>query len=606
MTRAGLLLAVFLAVVVPLVAPDGYTLFLAEQAFVMIAAALSLNLLVGYCGLISLGHSALFALGAYTLAICEIKAGLPFSAGIVIAAVVAAVVGLVIGFPALRLGRYTFAMITLGYALVSVKLPLAWPALTGGGEGLHDIHGPMIGGAPIPGRVYAIVLGLFAVATWIVLRNVVRSPFGRAMIAGEDSTPAAASLGVSSRSFKLTAFVISSVIVAVAGALYVGVLRTVDQDTFGLDLSVQLLLMVMLGGAGALSGPVYGALILLAIPIVIDRLGGAPGSVTLLIYSLIVIAVVTFAPHGVSGLATQLLRRIRHARTPEIAEQVQLASGVAPATAINSSGEVLLDVRDLSYVIGGLRAVDGVSLEVRAGTVHGLIGPNGAGKTSLINCITGFVKPTGGSLTMRGKPLTPGDPATRPADGIVRTFQHPETFTRLTCAENVLVALDRRSWTSTLASILRLPAASRQERGERAAAVDVLRTVGLAAYAARSAGEIAPGLRQILSLARAIAKRPDVLLLDEPAGGLNEAELGILETTLQAARERGAAVLLVDHNAEFVLRVCDTITVVDYGKVIADGVPADIRTNANVIAAYLGEPLPDPPASAEPLPEPSR
>jgi ABC-type branched-subunit amino acid transport system ATPase component/ABC-type branched-subunit amino acid transport system permease subunit len=594
MTGAGLALALLLAVVVPLLAPDGYSLFLAEQAFVLIAAALSLNLLVGYCGLISLGHSALFALGAYTLAICETEAGWPFWLGLLTAAAVAAIAGVVIGFPALRLGRYTFAMITLGYALVSVKLPLAWPALTGGGEGIHGVHGPMLGGVPIPGKAYAIILGLFAVATWVVLRNLIRSPFGRAMIAGDDSAPAAASLGVSIRSFKLTAFVISSVIVAVAGALYVGVLRTVDQDTFGLDLSVQLLLMVMLGGAGTLSGPVYGALILLAIPLIIDRLGGAPGSVTLLIYSLIVIAVVTFAPHGVSGVASRLLRRARERGAPDVAEQLQVPSIAGAPSAFTPAGDVLLDVRELAYVIGGLRAIDGVSLQVRGGTVHGLIGPNGAGKTSLINCITGFVKPTGGSVAMRGKPLTPGDPAARPADGIVRTFQHPETFTRLTCIENVLVAIDRRTWSTTLASIVRAPSAARRERRDRAAALDVLRLVGLAPYAERPAGELAPGLRQILSLARAVAKTPAVLLLDEPAGGLNESELGVLEATLRSARERGAGVLLIDHNAEFVLRVCDTITVVDYGKVIADGEPADIRTDRNVIAAYLGEPLAEP------------
>ena len=590
-TSAGLAAAVILAVVIPLAAPDGYALFLAEQAFVLIAATLSLNLLVGYCGLISLGHSAFFALGAYALAICEVKAGLPFTAGVFAAAVLGAGVGLLLGFPALRLGRYTLAMITLGYALVSIKLPLAWPALTGGGEGLHGVHGPMIGGAMIPARFYAVGLGLFALATWIVLRNLIRSPYGRAMIAGEDSPPAAASLGIAINASKLTAFVISSAIVAVAGALFVAVLRTIDQDTFGLDLSVQLLLMVMLGGAGTLLGPVFGTLILLAIPVVIDRLGGVPGSVTLLIYSVIVILVVTFAPHGISGLAAGLRRRLQRTAVAEIGEALEPPQPLTQTRMPATADGCVLDVRDLTYVIGGLRAVDGVSLRIEAGTVHGLIGPNGAGKTSFINCLTGFAEPSSGSVTVCGMTLVSRDPAARLSLGMVRTFQHPETFSRLTCLENVLVPLDRRHRRTLFEYVLGLPTARAAERRARAEANGVLRAVGLVQYAARPSGQLPPGLRQILSLARAIATSPAVLLLDEPAGGLNESELVVLEAVLQQARERGAGVLLIDHNAEFVLRMCDTITVVDYGKVIASGEPARIRTDARVIAAYLGEPL---------------
>jgi branched-chain amino acid transport system permease protein len=590
-TGLALAAAIVLAVIVPLSAPDGYALFLAEQAFVLIAAALSLNLLVGYCGLISLGHSAFFALGAYALAICEVKAGLPFTAGVFAAAVLGAGVGLLLGFPALRLGRYTLAMITLGYALVSIKLPLAWPWLTGGGEGLHGVHGPVIGGAVIPGRIYAVALGLFAVATWLLLRNLVRSPYGRAMIAGEDSPPAAASLGVRINASKLTAFVISSTIVAVAGALFVGVLRTIDQDTFGLDLSVQLLLMVMLGGAGTLLGPVFGTLILLAIPVIIDRFGGVPGSVTLLIYSIIVILVVSFAPHGISGLIGGLRQRLRGPSAPAIEETLETPQPLLQTRAPAAADGCVLDVRDLTYVIGGLRAVDGVSLRIEAATVHGLIGPNGAGKTSFINCLTGFAEPSSGSVTVCGTPLVSRDPAARLALGIVRTFQHPETFSRLTCLENVLVPLDRSHRRTLAEYVLGLPSARAAERHVRAEASDVLRAVGLAQYASRPSGQLPPGLRQILSLARAIATSPAVLLLDEPAGGLNESELVVLEAVLKHARDRGAGVLLIDHNAEFVLRVCDTITVVDYGKVIASGEPARIRTDPRVIAAYLGEPL---------------
>lgn len=590
-SRLGLAAALFLAVAIPLAAPDGYALFLAEQAFVLIAATLSLNLLVGYCGLISLGHSAFFALGAYALAICEVKAGLPFTAGVFAAAVLGAGVGLVLGFPSLRLGRYTLAMITLGYALVSIKLPLAWPGLTGGGEGLHGVHGPMLGGAVIPGRIYAVGLGLFAVAVWIVLRNLIRSPYGRAMIAGEDSPPAAASLGVAIDRSKLLAFVIASTIVAVAGALFVGVLRTIDQDTFGLDLSVQLLLMVMLGGAGTLVGPIFGTLILLAIPIVIDRVGGVPGSVTLLAYSIIVILVVTFAPHGLSGLAGTLRRRARGVGSQEIAEVLEVPAP-RPATAEPfPAGSNALEVRDLCYVIGGLRAVDGVSLQIEAGTVHGLIGPNGAGKTSFINCLTGFAQPTSGSVAVRGKLLLLRAGSSHYADRMVRTFQHPETFSSLTCLENVLVPLDRQHRRTLFEYMAGLPAARHAERRARAEALSVLEAAGLGRYADRPSGQLPPGLRQILSLARAVATSPAVLLLDEPAGGLNEAELHVLEAILNAARTRGTGVLLIDHNAEFVLRVCDTITVVDYGKVIAAGEPAFIRTNPRVIAAYLGDPI---------------
>lgn len=581
---AGFLTAVALVAIAPLVVTNGFMLFLLEQAFVMIAAALSLNLLVGYCGLISVGHSALFALGAYTLAIGEVKFGLPFWAGLALAAPFGGIVGFVLGFPSLRLGRYSVAMITLGYALVAVKLPQAWPGLTGGGVGLHGITGPFGGVA------YAWLLGAFTVVTWVLLRNLVRSPYGRAMIAGEDSAPAAASLGISINASKLIAFVISSAFAATAGALFVVVLRTMDMDTFGLDLSVQLILMVLLGGVGTLNGPIFGTLILLAIPVLIDRFGGAPGGVTMLIYSTVVIVVVIFAPHGIAGVVDTLRRKFTPP-PPAIDERLEPPVPLARLGTAPAGTGPLLEVRDLAFVVGGLRAVDGVSLAVEAGTVHGLIGPNGAGKTTLVNCLTGFARRTGGSVLVAGKVLDPRDPAKLPAVGVVRTFQHPETFQRLTCLENVLVALDRRTRRSIFSYLFRLPDARRAERKARALALDVLRAVGLGQYADAPGRQLAPGLRQILSLARALAAAPAVLLLDEPAGGLSDDALPVLEATIRGAREGGVAVLLIDHNADFVLRVCDTITVVDYGKVIAAGAPARIRSDPAVIAAYLGSPL---------------
>jgi branched-chain amino acid transport system permease protein len=583
----GIAVAIAIVVAAPLVVSNGFMLFLIEQAFIMIAAALSLNLLVGYCGLISLGHSALFALGAYVLAISEVKFGLPFVVGLIAAGILGGVVGFILGFPSLRLGRYTIAMVTLGYALVAVKLPLAFPDLTGGGGGLHGIVGPIVGGVPLSGVGYAWCLGAFTVLTYVVLRNIIHSPYGRAMIAGEDSAPGAASLGVSISGSKLTAFVISSSFAALAGALFVVVLRTIDQGTFGLDYSVQLILMVLLGGAGTLIGPVYGTLILLAIPFLIDRLGGAPGSVTLLIYSVIVMLVVVFAPHGVVGLVDAARRKLGP-RAPEIDERLEAPVPSGQFAEIAPFNGPLLDVRDLSHVIGGLRAVDGVSLAVEAGTIHGLIGPNGAGKTTFVNCLTGFARPTGGTIEVGGRAADVRDPARGPAVGIVRTFQHPETFNRLTCLENILVALDRRTRRSIFAYMLRLPSAVRTERATRASALAFLRTVGLGKYVDVRGAQLPPGLRQILSLARSIAAGPKVLLLDEPAGGLTGEELPVLEATLQAARSHGLGILLIDHNADFVLRICDTITVVDYGKVIAVGRPEAIRNDPKVIAAYLG------------------
>ncbi len=254
-----------------------------------------------------------------------------------------------------------------------------------------------------------------------------------------------------------------------------------------------------------------------------------------------------------------------------------------------STEEPLLRLDGVSRYFGGVHALDGVSMTVRAGTVHGLIGPNGAGKTTLINLLTGFYKPTGGRIALAGERLD-GRRAHRIARmGVARTFQNIRLFGALPAVDNVLVARHRRGVRRSLGRVVFLPAAARDERHERAAALDILRELGVHGDATRAAGTLSYGDQRRVEIARALATEPRLLLLDEPAAGMNHEETNRLGDAIRALLRPERAILLIEHDLPLIMRVCDYITVLNFGRVIAEGTPAEISANPAVIEAYLGQ-----------------
>jgi len=568
------------------VAGNRYEVFNLELLMVYLITVLGLNLLM-QTGFISIGTTAPFAIGAYFVGSATIKYGWSFYWALLAAAAAAAVVGLGLGLPALRLGVFTFAMVSLGYALVANDLELHWQSLTGGGTGLAGIRMPSPFDTP---KTFYWLLVILLVAAYVFARNWIRSPLGRASAAIEASPVAARSVGISPHTTKLWAFSASSAFAGVAGGLYAALLGFIAPDSFTLDLGVLLLLMVLLGGSGTVAGPIIGAIILFRIPLAVDRVTNRPGQWSLLVYGAVLLLSVHFFPRGVMS-GWQWLRRRYLRRGPaeetRARARAQVRSMLRP---ISLELPTVLEAKGVEKTLSGVRALRGVDIAVAPGTVHALIGPNGSGKTTMLNVMSGYLEPDSGRVELLGQDVTRMPTHGRARAGLARTFQTPFVFENALCRENVMIALDQQRTQRAFAHVLRLPPAIKEERATYARASALLEAVGLSQKITTPAGDLPPGERRLLELARVLALEPKVVLMDEPAAGLTGGEIEELEECIRALREAGVAVLLVEHHVDFVLRLADVVTVIDFGQVIAHGAPQEIRTNPAVLAAYLGEP----------------
>lgn len=564
-------------------ATNRYEVFNTELLLIYLVAVLGLNVLMRV-GLVSIGHSAFFAIGAYLTAIATVNWGWSFFVALPLAALSCGVVGLLLGLPALRLGLYAFAMVTVGYAFIAPDMALEWTGLTGGGDGLR--------GVKFPSQFSTLedfywVIAAVTVVGYVIVHNLLRSPFGRAGKAIDENEVAAQSLGISPHRTKLVPFAISTAFAGVAGALYVPVLGFIAPDSFTVQLAILFLLMVLLGGAGTVGGPLIGAVLLFRIPIEIERVSDQPGDWSLLVYGAVLLVSVFVFPKGLmSGwwlLRSRLVGRL--GAKPEAKERGRAAIGELVGS-VDVEGTVL-EVSKVSKSLAGVRALNGLSLSLEAGTVHALIGPNGSGKTTFLNVASGFLSADEGTIRLLHD--APSSAVSQRAmHGLGRTFQTPLVFEDMTCAENVLVALDAHRRRGHLSYLFRTPGARAEERRQYQTAVDILNALGLGHRVMGTAANLPPGERRLLEIARMLALKPKLVLMDEPAAGLTTGEIEELEEVIRALRDAGIAVLLVEHHVDFVLRLADTVTVIDFGEVIAHGAPESIRTDPRVIAAYLG------------------
>jgi branched-chain amino acid transport system permease protein len=571
-------------------ADNRFEIFNTELLFIYLIAAIGLNLLK-QAGLLSLGVSALFAIGAYCVAIGTATLGWSFWLAIVVAILLSVVVGYVLGFPAIRLGLFTFAMVTVGYAFVTESLAQEWRGITGGGDGIHGVRYPEPFGE-LESYYWLVVIVL--VISYVLAHNLLRSPFGRESIAIAQNPVAAQSLGVDDYRVKLRTFAISSVFAAVAGALYAPLLGFVAPDSAAVHLAILLVLMVLIGGAGTVAGPIIGTLLLFRIPIEIERVTNRPGAWSLLVYGVVLILSVHFVPRGLMSGWWWFRARLPESVRRRIDPKPLVASGelmlADMVTAVPVGEEAVLEASDILKTYTGVRAVDGLGLQVRPGMVHALIGPNGSGKTTFLNLLSGYITPEEGAIHLFGEDVTNARAHKRARAGIGRTFQTPFVFEGVTCLENVLVALDRHRQRPLTGYAIREPGARREEREQCQRAVDLLTAVGLGPRIEVAAAQLTPGERRLLELARVLALNPNVVLLDEPAAGLSAEEIGHLEEALRTMRDAGIGLLLVEHHVDFVMRLADVVTVIDYGKQIAHGNPAEVRNDPAVISAYLGQP----------------
>ena len=565
--------AVAVAISVPLWFRGDFILFVATQAGVMMLVAIGLNFLTGYAGQVSLGHGALVGLGSYATALLMVDAHWSFWAAAAAGMAIATAAGLAMALPALRLSTWYFALVTLTFAQVVTDLLVEWRGLTRGFSGIVGIPAPAIGGRPLsPTEVYLTVAACVVLA-FLAIRNLTRSRYGRGMVAARDNPLAATASGISLLRIKLFAFAVSAALAGLAGAFYAVQKTVLTPEDFSADFSIFFLLIIVVGGLGRLWGPVIGTLIFFLLP----ELLGPLQSWRLLIYGVILLVLMVFAPHGLMGMAYWQRWRQR----PPLAAD----AGIPATRAIR---RLSLRVHDLHKHFGGVAALAGCALTAEAATTHALVGPNGSGKTTTLNVISGFIRSDRGSVMIGDTEVSKLAPHEVARLGVGRTFQTPKLLSDMTVLDNVRLGGFVSERATALEIALSLPRSRADHRESSAAALALLRFVGLAERANDVAGDLPHGQQRLVEIARAMAGRPSLLLLDEPAAGLSMDELDRLGALIEAIVALGTTVLVVEHHLELIARISRSVTVLDRGKVLAAGTPDEVFSHPEVERAYMG------------------
>ena len=521
-------------------------------------------------GQLSLGQAGLASLAGFSATLVvpdEPVAGLsPLVVGLPVGVLVGAGVAFLLGLPVMRLRGVFLAIATLAFAEM-VRIVLINAEWTGGAQGT------VLPKLVTPGIAWTC-LAVVAYGFW----RLGGSRLGRALAAVREDELAARAMGVDVTRTRMTAFVTSGAVAGLYGVLISYFSRFITPDDFGFAAAVDGLVTAVVGGSLMFLGPLLGSGFLTAIPEVQRALGVEAGWIRPFLASLLLLLVILFLPGGLSSLVPRW-------RTPRVAPDVR-APDLPPLPA---AGTPVLSLSGLGKAYGGVHAVRSVDLELHSGEVLGLIGPNGAGKTTLVNMISGLAEPTSGSGRVLGVELgTTGHSHRFARAGVSRTFQHSKLFDRLSVLENVLVGAHVVARPTFLRRLVWLPSARRDEQTALAQAGAQLARVGLAERAAVPAAELSYGDRRRLEIARALAGHPTLLILDEPAAGMNHVEARELSTLIRSLADDGLTVLLIEHNVRMVLETCTRILVLNFGEVIAAGDPATVAKDPVVLEAYLG------------------
>jgi len=648
--RNGLLALALL--LLPFLVTNPYYLHLLVVIAIFSILLLGLDIVFGYTGEVSLGHSALLGIGAYTAGVLAEKLGIGMVAALPVGVVVAAAFGLLLALPALQVTGPYLAMVTLAFGTIVYTLINEMDFLTNGPLGI-TLRKPLfidlreysdtipffdMSAARLREFEFYFVVAACLVLSLLVVNRLIASRYGRAFEALRDAPIASDCMGVSVYKHKVIAFGVSAGMAGLAGVLFAYSEQYIAPNNFGVELAIQFLLAVTLGGRKSRVGPMLGAVVIVVLPNLLADIelfriiAGVIAAVALIagfasvrahpesraqvavpvalclaffafsllldritdyklaIFGAMILFVVYYLPDGIYGFVRTALARLRpslvraHAVIDAEGDDAHVWSAAVPETTAGP----LLEVQQAVMQFGGLKALDRVDLAVMPGTIHGLIGPNGSGKSTMMNVLTGIYVPTSGDVRLEGQSIAGRKSPDIAAAGIARTFQNVQLFGELTCIENVMVGL-HHTYRASLAEVaLATPRARREDAAAKLRAASLLRFVGLGALANEEARNLPYGKQRLLEIARALALDPKLLLLDEPAAGLTAPDIRELIDIIRKIRAHGVTLLLIEHHMDVVMSLCDIVTVLDFGQKIAEGPPAVVQADDRVIAAYLG------------------
>jgi branched-chain amino acid transport system permease protein len=558
---------------------DSYIGVIAQRAYIYWVLSAGLNLVVGYAGQIAIGWVSMLTLGAYTTAVLAAgRVGPEWNPYVALVAggVMGAIFGVIVGLPALRLRTFYFAMTTLGFATIVTQVALAWKDITGGGVGTP---GPTFSWPFEPGwGFYYFCFLLAAIATWMTA-NIGSSRYGRALVAIRDAEVAAEASGIAKPRLLMMVFLLAGALGGVAGGLFASLQSYITPDAFTFEMSVLFFIAILIGGRGSILGPVLGTIILTALP----EFAAPLVQWSTFLYAALLLAIVLLVPGGIADLLDFKNRRPLEQHR-EIVPRTELLKRVLDRT----EGRHTISLKDIALHFGGVRAIDGLDLDIHSGEVHGLIGPNGSGKTTTLNVISGYYVPKSGTLKLDGADLPFDQPYARADHRIARTFQTPRVVGANSVLENVMIGGTVLGQATFAEAMLSLPRNRRDEKLLREAAMQALATVGLESLAGVRADRLQHSELRFMEIARALMLRPSFLMLDEPAAGLSVEEIRRLGNLIKAISREGTGVLLVEHHADLIFDICDRVTVLNLGKMLAAGTPDEIRSHREVVSAYLG------------------